>query len=310
MNILIRVPNWLGDVIMAWPVIQGIKNKYPQANISLIGLSGFASLVKVLDETLTFYPLPQKSLSYYWKVMRTHRAKYDVHVLFTNSERGDMEAWLINAPRRIGVQQGKKARKLLNEPYQLSSKISQSGTHQTKVWENMAQASNLLDVADNEGVRKIENTQNSICVGLICGSENSPEKRWSPKRWRALIETLLEQHKADKILLFGTQGDAEICTQIAKGFNTNQVVNRAGKTNLEDFAKELLTCKTVIANDTGGLHLANALGVPVIGLYGPTNPVSSGPVFNGATIIQPQNCPPTGGLSIDLIEPEEVIALI
>lgn len=310
MKILIRLPNWLGDVIMAWPVIKGIQNKYPQAQISLIGLSGFASLVKVLDDSLTFYPLPKKSFAYYWKVMSAHRAKYDVQILFTNSERGDMEAWLINAPRRIGVQQGKKRRNLLNEPYELSSKISESGLHQTKVWENMAQASSLLDSVDTNGLKKEEPIQTDSCIGLICGSENSPEKRWSPKHWRVLIEKLLEQHKADKILLFGTQGDAEICEQIAKGFNTNQVVNRAGKTNLEDFAKELLTCKTVIANDTGGLHLANALGVPVIGLYGPTNPVSSGPVFNGANIIQPQNCPPTGGMSIDLIEPENIMALI
>lgn len=310
MNILIRLPNWLGDIVMAWPVIKGIQNTYPQAQISLLGLPAFASLVEVLDKNLHFHPLPKKNLAYYWKVMRAHRGKYDIQVVFTNSERGDMEAWLINAPRRIGVQQGSKPRKMLNETYALESKINQSGFHQTKIWEQMAQASKLLETADTSAVTTEASNEVKHSIGLICGSENSPEKRWPPTHWKGLIQQIFEHNKADSIVLFGTQGDVEICEQISHGFDAQKVINRAGKTNLKEFAKELASCKVVIANDTGGMHLANALGVPVMALYGPTNPVATGAVFDGATIIQPQGCPPSGGVDIDLISPEQVLELL
>ena len=76
--------------------------------------------------------------------------------------------------------------------------------------------------------------------------------------------------------------------------------NRAGKTNLVNFAKELAQCSFVIGNDTGGVHLANCIGVSTIVLYGPTNPLETKPAFNAPLkILQPCHCPPCGGSSMN-----------
>ncbi|MBP6508376.1 MAG: hypothetical protein KA257_12500, partial [Opitutaceae bacterium] len=66
-------------------------------------------------------------------------------------------------------------------------------------------------------------------------------------------------------------------------------------------------CTLLITNDTGGMHLANALGVPLLALFGPTNPVRTQPVFNSPVhILQPARCPATGGGRLADLTPEEV----
>ena len=85
----------------------------------------------------------------------------------------------------------------------------------------------------------------------------------------------------------------------------------AGKTNLVEFARALVSCRLLVANDTGGMHLANALGVPVVGLFGPTNPLRTGPVFSSPyRILQPAGCPPSGGGSLGSLLPETVVAAV
>ena len=81
----------------------------------------------------------------------------------------------------------------------------------------------------------------------------------------------------------------------------------AGKTDLPTFARELGDCRLLVTNDTGGMHLANALGVPLIALFGPTNPIRTGPVFTSPVkILQPPGCAPTGGGNLQQILPDRV----
>jgi ADP-heptose:LPS heptosyltransferase len=120
----------------------------------------------------------------------------------------------------------------------------------------------------------------SRTIGLICGSENSPDKRWPTSHWIDLIAILLEQTTAP-ITLFGTPTDTAITQEIKDQFrHENRVIDRAGKTNLSAFVDEMATCKLVIGNDTGGVHLSNFLGIPTVVLFGPTNPNKTRPIFD------------------------------
>ena len=81
-----------------------------------------------------------------------------------------------------------------------------------------------------------------------------------------------------------------ITSAVAAGFSAERVHDLAGKTGLIDYCGALKQCRLVVTNDTGGMHLANALGVPLIALFGPTNPVRTGPIFAGpTTILQPRD---------------------
>ncbi len=76
-------------------------------------------------------------------------------------------------------------------------------------------------------------------------------------------------------------------------------------------ARELAGCRALVTNDTGGMHLANAMGIPLLGLFGPTNPVRTGPIFAGSThILQPPGCPPRGGWSLAALPPESVASAL
>jgi heptosyltransferase-2 len=108
---------------------------------------------------------------------------------------------------------------------------------------------------------------------LITGSENNPAKRWPVPHWRALIEAFPQQH----FVLFGTANDAAITHAVAAGFSPERVTDLAGQTDLPGFAARLRDCALLVTNDTGGMHLANVLGVPLIALFGPTNPCAPAP---------------------------------
>jgi ADP-heptose:LPS heptosyltransferase len=142
---------------------------------------------------------------------------------------------------------------------------------------------------------------------LIAGSENTPEKRWPVEHWRRLIEALPDR----RFILFGTAGDRPITAAIAAGFPEPRVTDLAGRTNLPGFAEQLRQCALLVTNDTGGMHLANAVGVPLVALFGPTNPLRTGPVFTTpADLLQPPGCPAIGGGSLPELAPATVVDIV
>ena len=96
-----------------------------------------------------------------------------------------------------------------------------------------------------------------------------------------------------------------------KQFEPGSIHDFTGSTNLMQFVMALRSCSVVISNDCGGLHLANALGVATVGLYGVTNPVYTKPIFNSPVeIVQPSDCPNYGGTSSKQICLSQVIEAI
>ena len=145
-------------------------------------------------------------------------------------------------------------------------------------------------------------------IGFITGSSNNPDKCWPPAQWIALGKQILEDRPQTEIHLYGTAADRLSTSQIAEALPAKRIQDHAGQTDLVTFARELATCAFLVGNDTGGVHLANALGTPVYVLYGPTNPLVTGPFFEAErNIIQPTDCPETGGQSIQLMEVQRVI---
>jgi ADP-heptose:LPS heptosyltransferase len=147
-------------------------------------------------------------------------------------------------------------------------------------------------------------------IGLICGSENEPGKRWPAPHWRTLVTRVAAAHPDLRFRLFGTARDQAVADVVARGLAA-PVENLAGRTDLAAFAARLRECRLLITNDTGGMHLANALGVPLLALFGPTNPVRTAPVFSATVrVLQPPGCPPTGGGRLDDLSPDTVIAAL
>lgn len=303
-RIWVRLPNWLGDVVMALPLLRAIRASRPDAEITLLAKPQFAPLLAAWKIADRIEPLPKSGAGYWRHFWRMRRRFPDAWILFTNSVRGDLEAWLSGTRQRFGIVRPGKWRPLLSHAYRVPVDFREGEHHQLELWENFLQHFGLGCDPDKAPVAAaVSPAAVAAPIGLIPGSENSPEKRWPVEHWRRLIESLPQQ----RFVVFGTANDKPIADAVAAGFADGRVENCAGKTDLVTFAARLAACRTLVTNDTGGMHLANALGVPLIVLFGPTNPVRTGPVFAGPTrVLQPDGCPRTGGAALTHLAPDVV----
>ncbi|HEY1847698.1 MAG TPA: glycosyltransferase family 9 protein, partial [Opitutaceae bacterium] len=301
----VRLPNWLGDIVIALPLLRALRASRPDAEITLLAQGRYAPLLSGLGIADAVEPLPPAGASYLSR-FAAMRARYpDTWILFTNSVRGDLEARASGCPQRFGVRRTGHPRPLLSHAYELPADFEEGRHHQLELWENFLRHFGLEGPLDLSPLRTAGGTPTGP-IGLIAGSENSPEKRWPRAHWRALVEAF----PAERFVLFGTAADAAITAEIAGGLG-ERVTDLAGKTDLAGFAERLAQCRLLVTNDTGGMHLANALGVAVLALFGPTNPVRTGPVFAAPyRILQPPGCPPTGGGRLQDLLPAAAIAAV
>ncbi|WP_308985601.1 glycosyltransferase family 9 protein [Thalassobacterium sedimentorum] len=307
----VRLPNWLGDVVMALPILRAIRAARPDFEMTLIGKAAFQPLVERLGVADHFVPLPERGRGYFKTFYAKRREYPDTYLLLTNSFRGDLEAWLTRCQQRIGMVRPGKRRPLLTDPYHLSSEVDETQVHQTAVWERMVRYCGLDTELDHTPVVVEQVATVANRIGLICGTENSPEKRWPVAHWRALLQQLIAVRPDVEIVLYGTVADRSITDSVCEGWAPKQVRNRAGETNLAEFCDELSACAVVACNDTGGMHLANMLGTPVVAVFGPTNPVRTGPIFTTPhSILQPEGCPLTGGMDIEHVSVDRCLAAV
>ena len=307
----VRMPNWLGDVVMALPLLRAIRQGRPDFEITLIGKAAFQPLFDRLDVGERFIPLPKQGRGYFSTFYQLRRDYPDTYLLFTNSTRSDLEAFLTRCPQRMGMVRPGKKRQLITDPYLLPPEIDETQEHQTHVWELMLQSYGLVESLDTSPLPREEPVRARPQVAMICGTENAPQKRWPISHWRALVEQLLAAVPEVEIMLFGTPADRVITDQVADGFPEGAIENLAGKTDLAAFCDGLKQCNVVVCNDTGGMHLANMLGTPVAVVFGPTNPVRTGPIFDAPThILQPEGCPVAGGMPIEGVSAERVFASV
>jgi ADP-heptose:LPS heptosyltransferase/lauroyl/myristoyl acyltransferase len=305
LRVWVRIPNWLGDVVMAIPLLRALRASRPDAEITLVGRRHLLPLLDRFGIADRLEPLPERGPGYLAHFWRLRGAYPDVWLLLTHSLRGDLEAWLAGAPQRFGLVRSGRSRPLLSHGYRVPADVDERTRHQLDLWEAYLRSFGLEGALDLSPLPP--GPRSGGPIGLIPGSENDPSKRWPVGHWRRLISAMPDR----RFVLFGTERDVGIADAVAEGFPADRVENLAGKTGLPAFADRLSACSLLVSNDTGGMHLANALGVPVVGLFGPTNPVRTGPVFAAPVrILQPPGCPPTGGGSLAGLSPESVIAAI
>jgi ADP-heptose:LPS heptosyltransferase/lauroyl/myristoyl acyltransferase len=308
----IRLPNWLGDVVMALPLIQTIRNSRPDVEITLLIQKKFQSFFEQFPIADRIQIIPEKGFRYFRFFYAQRKRRPDTVLLFTNSQRGDLEAWFTGAPQRFSLCFPGKKRPLLTHVWNVPSDLDLKRTHQTHVWEHFLRYFGLSGAINYDplplNLKSIsKQTNRGNIVSLICGTENAPEKRWPIPQWIELIRKLFAQYPTIRIQLLGTPKDRVITDEIAHEFTGHSLENSAGQTDLSGFIEKLSQSDLIVTADTGGMHLANALGLRIVALFGPTNPLRTGPIFNGpVNILQPNNCPRIGGMPMATLDVETV----
>ena len=304
----IRMPNWLGDVIMAIPVLLAIRKGRPDVSFTIVCKSEYTDLLKKFDLGEEFINLPPKSFMYFWEFHKKTRYPPDNYLLFTNSVRGDMEAIISGAEQRFGLRLPGRSRPLLSHAFNPveSGIIKYSNLHQTRLWEQMARHFGLHESIEEKPTSLHPIHRKKHKIGIVAGSSNTPEKRWAVVNWISLLDRISIRNSKFEFSLLGTRKDCMITSLISSKTISSKIHNLAGKTTLCELASELASCSLVIGNDTGSMHLANMLGTPVAVLFGPTNSTKTKPFFSSPLIsIESKKTN-----DIDSIEVSEVIEAI
>ncbi|MEM0965708.1 MAG: glycosyltransferase family 9 protein [Verrucomicrobiota bacterium] len=307
-RVYLRLPNWLGDIVMVAPLIRAIRKGRPDVRLTLVFRPHFTPLIGLLDLPYDDL-LPADSKNVVGReLLRFRQFEYpDTAILFTNSFRGDREMRMVGAEQRFGILRRGNRRPLLTDTWMPPETLKEESIHQTDWWHLFLSHFGLKEPADRSPIKSSkENRENRIA--LFCGSENSPEKRWPVERWVTLTNALLERDEDLQIDLHGTGGDQPITSSVAANCKSDRISNLAGSTDLAELGTYLQRSHLAIGNDTGGMHLANALGCPTAVLFGPTNPVRTRPIFDAPlSVIQAPDAKQTGGGTMDAISVDQVL---
>lgn len=280
-KIWIRMPNWLGDIVMALPLIRAIEKGRPDAEITLLCQPHYQSLLEYLKIGQRVIALPPKGIGYFFFFWKLRRQYPDVHFLFTNSLRGDLEAYLCGAPLRLGGST-KKKRKLLSHQAIMSKEFDKK--HQTELWGEYLKFFGLKESIDFTPFN-ISSSKPNISHKVIClapGSSNTPEKRWPIANWVNLLKLLIENFPSNEFRLVGTTSDSKICNEIKLKVPFRNVRDLSGKTNLVELCSLFLNARALICNDSGSMHLANATGTPIVAIFSVTESLITGPAYTSS----------------------------
>ena len=289
-RILIRAANWLGDSVISVPAVRAIKAGRPDAHVTVVAPQKIAAVWKLVPEVDEVLALESRSFLSVVKKIRA-QAAFDVAIIFPGSLRAALEVWFAGIPRRVGFP-GHHRRWLLN---QIVAEEQRRGPIQHQVYRYLRMARELGGPQAPPEVRKflprIKTNGAPAKLGLCPGAEYGPAKRWLPERF-AEVAIAIAQQRPVQWVLFGTSADQERGAAIESALGAH-CINRIGQTTLEQLAAELGECALLLTNDTGTMHLATLLGVPVVALFGSTEPHLTGPLGNARHIIHHQvECSP------------------
>ncbi len=269
MRILILKPSSLGDVVQALPTVNLIRRKYPQARISWLVNDTLTSLLQhcpIIDEIIPFERGRFGSLTQlprFGSFLAALRGRhFDIVVDLQGLLRSGVISWATRAPRRIGLSDAREgARWFYNEIVRVP---------RAHAVDRYLLAARHLD-CDSAPIEFPLGLSESVNYGGLIAV--NPSARWATKLWgHDKFAELIRRLPSERVVLTGSAAEREEIDRIAQGRR-----NLAGQTDLFQLAELYRGCRVVITNDSGPMHLAAAVGSPVVAIFGPTDPALTGP---------------------------------
>lgn len=294
-NILICGVNWIGDTIMSMPAVQAYQRLNPSARITMLVKPAMRPLWAMHKTPEAIVDL-EAGTAGIWRTVAAlkNKAPFERAYVLPHSLRSALVPWLARIPERIGMP-GHFRDGLLTRV--IHPEIRPDRAHQ--VYEYM----DLLTPEDGSAVWEpprieipaaavsaIHPLLNGACaprIALIPGAARGPAKQWPADHFIALGQRLSES-LACSILILGAPSEKELCERVARAIGPS-ARNLAGATGFTEWVALLAASALVVANDSGGMHVAAAVDTPVVALYGTTDPGKTGPLTDKARILQQAN---------------------
>jgi heptosyltransferase II len=293
-RMLILSPNWLGDAVMALPAIADVRRRFPRARLIVAARRSVADvfhLAPSVDEVLLLQwsgtLLRRRALRADLDALR--RTAADAALLLPNSF---ASAWVVHRagiPERMGYARDWRRRWLTR-----AVKTPRRSVHQAEYYQHLVRA---LDIPSGPLEPVLEAPEAAVAEGrallaargwdqtrpliaIAPGAAYGTAKRWMPAHFAHLVTMLARTRSATSVMV-GSRGDRETTTWIrdlVPEAERAYLIDAAGETSLESLAGVMRLARVFVSNDSGAMHMASALGVPVVGLFGPTREYETAPL--------------------------------
>jgi heptosyltransferase II len=304
-NIIVRMPNWLGDAVMATPIIADLKSKWPKCCLTAMCQGAVSALLlgnPHLDEIFSFsQPNEFERRMKRNLILRLRQGKYDLGILLPNSFSSAWWFWRGHVEQRIGFASDWRS-------FLLSHAIDfpkiRGKEHLVETYKRLL-APLRIPISDTKPQVFISKEEREAAkelliqrhapkgvdiVGINPGAAYGSAKCWLPERFREVMDKILQKTDA-YILCFGDKAGTDLAHRICEGM-PSRVINLAGQTNLRELIALIDQCTVFLTNDSGPMHIAAALKKPLVALFGSTNEIATGPYQHGRIIHKHVDCSP------------------
>lgn len=276
MKILVRLPNWLGDVVMSTAFVNAVRQIYPDAQLDVIikkELSVITSFIPGIHHVHPFSKQEHNGLSGVYRFgKKLHSENYDLFFCLPDSLSSAVMGWATGAKKRIGF--GKEGRFFL----MTNSYKKPINLHRADEYLSLLEQFTGKKIADRVVKLEVADKAKKNELVIINFNSEAVSRRMPIDTGRHLISTLTSTFKSTKFALVGSPKEKEYIDDLLAGADhTDRLENYAGKTTLEGLCKLMASAKAVLTTDSGPAHLANSLGVPTIVLFGAGNELNTAP---------------------------------
>ena len=299
-RILVRGVNWVGDTVLSYPAVQELKTLFPKSHLAILIPSYLVDLWKTFPYVDEIIPFQKKEgIGSIWEDLNLSQSlkerNFDLAVILPRSFRSAFHIFLARIPIRIGYQSEARSLFLTHGIRRTKEILHGHRVHYyRKLIEPLGKTEGLLspkiflreeDRRWADGVLKdLGIPEGKLLIGMNPGATYGLAKCWYPDRFGKLGKRLAEKWQA-RILLFGKEEERPIVDEILHYLGT-EGIDLTGKTGLLQLAALLERCTLLVTNDTGTMHMATAVGIPVAALFGSTPPLATGPWGEGHMVVR------------------------
>ena len=323
--ILIVGPSWVGDMIMAQGLYRALKAVDPQAQIDVLAPAWSAGILSRMPEIRRVINMPVGHGRFGWGARRalgrSLRGQYSRAIVLPNSWKSALIPWFAAIPVRTGFV-GEFRYGLLNDVRRLDTAATPRLVDRYRLLAGpQAPEAAALDprlsvdvAAQAASLARLGLTQDKPVLALCPGAEYGPAKRWPAAHYAELARAKIKD--GWQVWLLGSEKDAPVTAEIQQQSGP-ACIDLAGKTTLTEVVDVLAAARGVVCNDSGLMHVAAAVGVPLIALYGSSDPGYTPPLSDTARVLSlglscspcfKRDCPLGHLECLQRITPERVLA--
>ncbi len=315
-RIVVRGPNWLGDIVMALPALAAVRRAFPSSTLALAVPAPFAPVGRAIAGIDEVVPLAGTGVRH----LRGHAAalaagRFDLGILLTNSFASGLAVKLAGVPQRWGVRRDLRGPLLTRavEPARVPADAAPAvpfpADHHAGYYLAVLRALDIAHVPGPFALTVEEDTRaragtlletggrraNTPIVALAPGAAYGQAKRWPPERAAEAIVALAD--RGVQVVLVGAPSDRAASRAILSQLSTRPAVpvspiDLVGRTTLAELMGVFSWSGAVVSNDSGAMHVAAGVGRPVVAIFGPTDERRTAPIGEHVVIKQDVWCRP------------------